>query len=447
VRLTRIEVDDLFGIFSHKVALNTDDRITIIHGPNGFGKTVMLRLISGFFGTNNSALRTVPFRRFALGFDDGSQLTVRKPTRTPSARRTAEAITFELKGRHSEPKEYALPDQARVGANFPLSYVEHEIPYLDRVGLQQWRNQVTGELLSLDDVLDRFSERFPPSLVEQPSSRARAPEWLTDLRSSIPTHFIQAHRLFVQQKLRTSRSEPQIPQEPAVIAYANELSKSIEAKLADYASLSQALDRSFPVRVVAEESPGTLTAEDLRSQLNELENRRIELRAAGVLDTDQDVQIPAPAEIDDRTKALLSVYLRDTREKLGVFDELASQTELLKEVLNQRFLNKTLEISRDAGIALTTRDGRNIPLTVLSSGEQHELVLLYELLFKVAPNSLILLDEPELSLHVAWQEAFLRDLIRITSLRSLDVLVATHSPQIISDRWDLTVELSGPESE
>ncbi|MDF5732730.1 MAG: AAA family ATPase [Rhizonema sp. PD38] len=80
----------------------------------------------------------------------------------------------------------------------------------------------------------------------------------------------------------------------------------------------------------------------------------------------------------------------------------------------------------------------------MSSGEQHELVLLYELLFKVQPDSLVLIDEPELSLHVGWQIQFLKDLQEITGLAYLDILMATHSPDIIQDRWDLTVELKGP---
>ena len=37
-------------------------------------------------------------------------------------------------------------------------------------------------------------------------------------------------------------------------------------------------------------------------------------------------------------------------------------------------------------------------LVRLSSGEQHELVLAYDLLFKVKEKSLVLIDEPELSL-------------------------------------------------
>lgn len=83
---------------------------------------------------------------------------------------------------------------------------------------------------------------------------------------------------------------------------------------------------------------------------------------------------------------------------------------------------------------------------MLSSGEQHELVLLYELLFKVGRDSLILLDEPELSLHVVWQQQFLDELQQIAELSGFNVIIATHSPQIIHDRWDLTVELTGPEN-
>ncbi len=73
------------------------------------------------------------------------------------------------------------------------------------------------------------------------------------------------------------------------------------------------------------------------------------------------------------------------------------------------------------------------------------LITLYELLFKVEPNSLVLIDEPELSLHVGWQSQFLKDLQEITELADLDILMATHSPDIIQDRWDdLTVELEAP---
>ena len=77
----------------------------------------------------------------------------------------------------------------------------------------------------------------------------------------------------------------------------------------------------------------------------------------------------------------------------------------------------------------------------LSSGEQHELVLIYGLLFIVEEGSIILIDEPELSLHVTWQKNFITDIQKIQELKKLRVVIATHSPQIIHDKWDLVEEL------
>ncbi|HEY0755776.1 MAG TPA: AAA family ATPase [Ktedonobacteraceae bacterium] len=74
-----------------------------------------------------------------------------------------------------------------------------------------------------------------------------------------------------------------------------------------------------------------------------------------------------------------------------------------------------------------------------------EKLLFYELLFKASPGSLIMIDEPEISLHVVWQEHFLQDVQDITRLADVDVLIATHSPDIIDGHRDLVVELEGPE--
>lgn len=52
-RIKQISVKNLFGMFDHTIPLNVDERITIIHGPNGFGKTALLRLLDTLFSQNN----------------------------------------------------------------------------------------------------------------------------------------------------------------------------------------------------------------------------------------------------------------------------------------------------------------------------------------------------------------------------------------------------------
>ncbi|MFY3790760.1 AAA family ATPase [Ureibacillus sp. MALMAid1270] len=73
------------------------------------------------------------------------------------------------------------------------------------------------------------------------------------------------------------------------------------------------------------------------------------------------------------------------------------------------------------------------------------MILFYHLIFNTSPNSLILIDEPEISLHISWQNKFISDLKEIHKINKLDILIATHSPDIISNNWDLKVELKGVE--
>ncbi|MCB0909950.1 MAG: AAA family ATPase, partial [Nocardioidaceae bacterium] len=59
-----------------------------------------------------------------------------------------------------------------------------------------------------------------------------------------------------------------------------------------------------------------------------------------------------------------------------------------------------------------------------------------------SPGQLVLIDEPEISLHVAWQRQFLNDLQRIAQLGEMRFIVATHSPQIVGE-WGDRVQLLG----
>ena len=72
MRIVKISVTKLFGTFDHVIPLNLDERITIIHGKNGVGKTSLLKLINGFFNLKYSEIRAIPFEEFRIDFDDHS---------------------------------------------------------------------------------------------------------------------------------------------------------------------------------------------------------------------------------------------------------------------------------------------------------------------------------------------------------------------------------------
>lgn len=449
MRISRLSVHGLFGLFDHSVPINLEEHVTIIHGANGLGKTALLRLLDGFFNARSSELETIPFDSFEIEFDNNSRLEVRKAAPQPkkgAKRRQKNGLVFSLFSEGSKTEHYNFAPERSSISSVERRQIERYLS-LEQIGSDEWRYLTTGETLSLREVVTRFGDEFPfGEIWKEPE-----PEWLVELRKAINVHFIQTQRLFSfterrppQRSMAHLRESPVVT--PYVQVYAEEVTHNISSTLSQYAELSQSLDRTFPQRLVQQKDAQPLSTDELRGKLLALEQKRQRLRSAGLLEEESNAQfgMPEQLELDATTQKVLSVYVDDVEKKLSVFDSLANKIDLLKQISDDHFIYKRMVMNRDRGFGFIGHDGQPLSPTQLSSGEQHQLVLLYELLFKVKPGSLILIDEPEISLHVAWQQQFLKDLTQIIQLSHFDVLIATHSPQVIHDRWDLTVELQGP---
>ncbi len=111
------------------------------------------------------------------------------------------------------------------------------------------------------------------------------------------------------------------------------------------------------------------------------------------------------------------------------------------DIVNSMFTNKKLAVSDRGKLIAVLNSGNTISLDRLSAGEKHLLIIFYNLLFITHPDMTVIIDEPEISLHVGWQQRLCSLFLDISRIRHIDLLVATHSPQIIHDRWDLAHEL------
>lgn len=269
------------------------------------------------------------------------------------------------------------------------------------------------------------------------------PDRITQIIREIDCHLIETQRLLILREdvgepyYRSSRKPPSML---AIASKAQALKEIIAKDFGNYATLSQSLDRSFPRRVISD--PTRKPFEDLKIRLQDLDRRRNELMDAGILDTENDepVALPEGQKLETAMARVLSIYAEDNERKLSSLTSLLQKIKLFKELIDQRFGRKDVRITKTNGIEVSYK-GRKVPIEGLSSGEQHQLVLFFELLFQIDENALILIDEPELSLHVAWQKKFIGDLMKIIDLNKFDVILATHSPQLIG-RWNgLVVEL------
>lgn len=443
MRIAAIAVRGLFGLFSYTIPLKMEDRITIIHGPNGCGKTTVLRMLFDLFGRRFGDLGRTLFDELHIAFDDGQQLKIIKTEKTrqsgpqTSKRRSTQPWQLEFSSTGGEQQRSWTWVGISEVIDFPLGVIETHLPFLSRIEPAAWQDHRTDEILSLEDVLVRFSDRLPfvPALPGQ-----EMPHWLKAIIDGVEVHFIQTQRLLRLASHTRERGE-RARHRAMVLEFSEEAVGQIRSALAESVQQSQKLDRNFPVRVLTERGSVDVTSEEIRTRYQAQQQKRSRLQDAGLISWQIEVPLP-DRDLEEVERQLLWLYLEDMDKKLSGFNTLLEKIEVLTEMINSRFLNKDFKIDREKGFVFKTR-GTPIPLESLSSGEQHELVLSFELLFRVKRGSLILIDEPELSLHVAWQHRFLEDLRRISELAGLDFLVATHSPQIIHKRWDLALSL-GP---
>lgn len=449
-RIAKIEVTGLFGLYHHTIALNTDERITIIHGPNGIGKTVLLRMIVALFSKDYPMLLKTIFQSFTVTFTDGISVQVRRITRLQNG---SQAGGSEFKVRElqfsaslQEYEPYVWNRRGPVDSRRIALYLSRAGYDFVQISENNWVNRGNRKTYTTEALVSEF-----PGMLPFGAGRAISaiPSWLATISSAVKVHLVETQRLLDTDARLEEAEYGQLRRghtpllASTVKNYARAVHRQITDNLTIYAKQSQTLDQSFPQRMLEQNLVG-LEVTELKERMLALEDKRRELKRIGLIDE----ALPAPFNIDalDATnmtqRAVMTLYIEDTETKLGTLADLARRITLLVDKINKKFKHKSIGISKSDGLVAWDNVGNALDLDALSSGEQHEIVLMYDLLFSVKPNSLVLIDEPELSLHVIWQKAFLNDLLEVIQAANFDVLLATHSPFIVGDRDDLEVALS-----
>lgn len=422
-RLVRVEITALLGRFSPTIDIPSDWEFVILHGPNGVGKTRMLEIISAALQLRVRSLEGLPFRAATFRFDDGTELAVSKEKRSNDALLDEEdSIRFSVSGIEGRDIQWSYkPGRVHLPAAM-LREIDHYAP-IDQVGPALWLDR-TGEELTLEDVIERYGHQLPfPT-----DAQGDPPPGLTEFTGQVDVHLIETQRLLRYE--RTTRVRGRLQRRATVQEFATNLVQRIADALAHNSRISQQLDRSFPRRLLSSSPRSDIGDDEIRRRYQEQLGFRTSLSDIAVLDPSDDLPLPDRV-LEPWERAVLWTYLDDSDRKLDTFRDLLDRVTLLREVINSRFLFKAFRIDAEKGFLFTTEEGLDVPPEQLSSGEQHELVLLYDLLFNVRPGSVVLIDEPEISLHVSWQQQFLNDIRRIATLSDLQFIIATHSPQVI----------------
>ncbi len=319
MRISKIEVKGLFDTFDHVIPLNLAERITIIHGLNGLGKTTLLRMVRNLFAGRFEALSSVLFKSLNVELDDGSSIKVDRDKQQD----VLHAAYPDYSGLTVTKSRIGVPDQS-----FKPTVNQNRADYLRIIarsssnGLIQlhedlWLFEPTGEELTLDEVMVRF-DHLAPGNTGSITKKKDVPLWFDEVKR-INVKLIETQRLLRPVAIN-SRLQGYTQNTSVIRYHSQDLFERMSVQLGEYASLSQSLDRSFPKRLLTHQeehhanvSAWTMSQEELRNRFAKLDQKRKQLEDVGLLSRDEE-GFAVPDRMEDATRGVLTIYLNDTEK-------------------------------------------------------------------------------------------------------------------------------------
>lgn len=135
----------------------------------------------------------------------------------------------------------------------------------------------------------------------------------------------------------------------------------------------------------------------------------------------------------------LRTLLWNMMRELRLEQLLLRSVNLLTEKFNSYLIdNKKLQILNDK--VFVAVDGRELPVSDLSSGERHILTFLTLVLFQGRQRNFLIIDEPEISLNIKWQRELMGLLNNLAP--NTQIIVASHSPVLAKRNPSFLSELT-----
>ncbi|WDZ50586.1 AAA family ATPase [Acinetobacter vivianii] len=450
-KIIGLKIKSLFDRFNYEINLK-DNKLVIITAPNGYGKSTILNIIRAFSSNDFFYLLNEKFVELIFEFDNHSPVSIKKiESKTSSDFFDDEVININeskivisSKNKRSQIIDHRLVDRLceRAEGYMPIS----------RMNANKWIDERNGVIYDKASLVSNFISN---SIFRD---QLKIENWLLDLSSSLTVQFIPTNRLSQQVSISPRRVRAELSNNLMVEIIAREIKTEIDKEIKNQYNEGRKRETNFPKRLMeALNSTREVSIDEIQSLITKIQYYESNYLRLGIVpDIGLTEQLGLSTSSTDSELAagrvVLKTYLSDVIEKFKILDELANKLDLFTKSINKLMAFKKIFINAEKGFDVKTFEGdfiedsinysKVVPLNSLSSGEQHLIVLIGKLIFSNIKDGLILIDEPEISLHPAWQEKFLEILMSIQELTKFDLLIATHSPQLIGDRWDDVIELA-----
>lgn len=469
MRLSKLFAEGVHGYLPISINFNSD--LTFLTGLNGSGKTSALRLISALLTPNLEELVSINFSYAAITVFEGID------SFTVAARRTKESIEVSLDEFQSALTISATDMQFLVDAKYrrnepsPALEIILSHPVVERI-----RSLPTPMYLGIDrravwalGTEEYYGSRRPLGAqrrqsIEEEYRGSTNIGGITEVSDLLKNKWqeIRAEEVKLDDALRIQLFTKAFEYKPGSFLEGG-LKAPTRAEVAQYKTHLENFERDYEAL--------HLPAPELRAALSSFfdsmnkvviameklaerekfkqkpQNRGSTLhgpKRSRWEDIPKPVQEPVEPDRDLIEWWINSPQADRVMKSLELLDNYVKARNALNKPID-RFVSlvngflqqtsKSLSVTHAGNISISFKHGEEVGnVNALSSGERQLVVMLAHLSLNphLGGSGIFIVDEPELSLHIDWQEKFVDAVIQANP--NVQVVLATHSPAIILDR-------------
>ena len=437
------KITKLWG-YREDINLTFNNDVNVLIGPNGSGKTTVLTLLNSILSLDLSGLLNVNFEYAEIHLRDFKDSSVLRTIKVDAANRLLRLWLDEME---EEINTESIAVQRLIGHRMDVA--EGDIIIRKRLRREDVRGRIITEDF-YDELTDLVpivwlpvsrSHRLPGTEYEEERYTRTEPLELVDLRlrellrelfnyhSGLNTQLSERYKAFELEVL-------------SVMLYSKEL---------DHLNSILSLIPSFlPTETQKDQLMGAFEdAKLLNKQMQTRINDHFAAAEKAVKRISKNIDKDIGLDLEDvlvlplirRTEAMVECAARLEKDKEDIFHYIRRYEETVNSFLDDQSIlnNKSVEVDGSGQLKIRLSSSLELDWHLLSSGEKQILILLTQAFLRIDEPVVYMADEPELSLHVTWQEKLLESLVTLGGQKQ--VIVATHSPDIVGKYQDKVIEL------
>lgn len=438
MKINGISITNLHGYINHNVVFN--DNISFLYGDNGCGKTTILNIITYIITGRVYELFQYKFEEIILKYSS-SKTRKRDKIKVSYVNNYDLEISFLGENEIIESQRYEFmnrtPGEIEEIERFYLS----EYPLLNKI--KDIFNYIYLPLNRNSNIIGDYSFNMRSRKLAQAQYANHRSRYfntmdltLADVEYLIKNAYNKVNFIlnninekFSDDILKSFLDVENISNTEQIVTYMNSLTdEKIQIIQNDYTTVLKTIKKwDNETEIKINSFFKSLSADIFQAKLTKNAGVPIELLFK-LSELTKITNIISKAEKTEQSKKKTKQPIEDFVNTVNMF-------------IYNNTSKKEIYVDKEGTILLKTPNNKRINIHNLSSGEKQIVTFFAYLIFSLenTNQSIFIVDEPELSLHLNWQRQFVDAIMSIN--QNIQLIFATHAPEIIGKYLDKAIKI------